>query len=67
MIPEASEWVFFKEINFEDPDINQFNVDTRDFHVGYTVESGIKNLNLARLNNYPHFFSYFRRSFGNTN
>jgi hypothetical protein len=56
MIPEASEWVFFKNIDFKDPDINQFNVDTRDFHVGYTVESGIENLNLARLNNYSYFF-----------
>jgi len=56
MIAEASEWVFFKDIDFNDPDINQFNVDTRDFHVGYTVESSIDKVNLSTINKYPHFF-----------
>lgn len=56
MIPEANDWVFFKEIDFSDEDINQFNIDTRDFHVGYTVDSGIEKLNLSVINQYPHFF-----------
>lgn len=29
-------WVFFKDIDWNCPKNNQFNVDTRDFHVGYT-------------------------------
>ena len=56
MIEEAESWVFFKDIDFNDPDINQFNVDTRDFCVGYTVESSIDKLNLITINKYPHFF-----------
>ena len=56
MIPEKNEWVFFRDIDFNDPDINQFNIDTRDFHVGYTVESGIEQLNLNKIYKYDHFF-----------
>ena len=56
MIEEAESWMFFKDIDFNDPDINQFNVDTRDFCVGYTVESSIDKLNLVTINKYPHFF-----------
>lgn len=33
-----NEWVFFKDIEWNDPKFNQFNVDTRDFHVGYRKE-----------------------------
>jgi len=32
---EQKEWVFFKQIDFDCPHNNKFNVDTRDFHCGY--------------------------------
>jgi hypothetical protein len=32
---EQNEWVFFKDIDWDCPNNNQFNIDTRDFHVGY--------------------------------
>lgn len=34
---EQDEWVFFKDIDFECPNFNRFNIDTRDFHCGYTL------------------------------
>lgn len=56
MIPESNEWVFFEDIDFNDPDINQFNVDTRDFHVGYTTDSYLDRVNYAKLEKRPDFF-----------
>lgn len=32
---EKEEWVFFKEIDWDCPKNNRFNIDTRDFHCGY--------------------------------
>ena len=32
-------WIFFREINFADPTIMQFHVDTRDFHVATNTEA----------------------------
>ena len=32
---EKEEWVFFKEIEWNDPKFNRFSIDTRDFHCGY--------------------------------
>ncbi len=56
MIPEANEWIFFEHIDFNDADINQFNVDTRDFHVGYTVESNLDKIDYNKISKYNHFF-----------
>jgi len=56
MIPEANEWVFFENIDFNDADINIFNVDTRDFHVGYSTDNYLDKLNYAKIEKYDHFF-----------
>ena len=36
---EHNSWVFFKKIDWDDPKFNRFNVDTRDFHCGYTFNA----------------------------
>ena len=36
---EHNAWVFFKKIDWHDPKFNRFNVDTRDFHCGYTFNA----------------------------
>ena len=51
---EKNEWVFFEEIDWDCPNNNQFNVDTRDFHVGYKWSEPHKDFNT--LKKYPHFF-----------
>lgn len=51
---EQNEWVFFKDIDWECPKNNQFNVDTRDFHVGYRWNDAHKDYDT--LKKYPHFF-----------
>ena len=33
-----NEWVFFQSIDWNDPKFNKFNIDTRDFHVGYNKQ-----------------------------
>ncbi len=52
---EQDEWVFFKEIDFKDPKFNRFNVDTRDFHVGYSF-SKEPHPDINILKKYRHFF-----------
>ena len=32
---QQKEWVFFQDIDWNCEKNNRFNVDTRDFHVGY--------------------------------
>jgi len=51
---EQDRWVFFKDIEWDDPKFNQFNVDTRDFHVGYREIKGHPDFNT--LKNYPARF-----------
>ena len=34
---DQNEWVHFKQIEWNDLKYNNFNVDTRDFHVGYRL------------------------------
>lgn len=48
-------WVFFKEIDWECPKNNKFNVDTRDFHCGYHWDDE-GHPDISTLKNYPHFF-----------
>lgn len=52
---EEKEWVFFKDIDFDDEKFNRFNVDTRDFHCGY---QNIKedHPDMSTLSKYPKFF-----------
>jgi len=49
------QWVFFKEIDWECPNNNKFNVDTRDFHVGYHWTDE-EHKDISTIRKYPHFF-----------
>lgn len=35
---EQNEWVFFRDIDWDDVENNVFSIDTRDFHCGYRFE-----------------------------
>ena len=52
---EKDEWVFFKEIDWNCPKNNRFNVDTRDFHCGYLFDDK-EHEDITTLNKYPNFF-----------
>ncbi len=49
------EWVFFREIDWECPKNNKFNVDTRDFHCGYLWDD-IGHEDFDKLKKYSRFF-----------
>jgi hypothetical protein len=51
---DKDEWVFYKEIEWDDKKYNQFNVDTRDFHCGYTQSPPHEDI--KTLEKYPAFF-----------
>jgi hypothetical protein len=34
---DQNHWVSFKDIEWSDSNYNKFNIDTRDFHVGYLL------------------------------
>lgn len=38
---EEKDWVYFEDIEWDDAKYNRFNVDTRDFHCGYTFSKEI--------------------------
>ena len=50
-----NEWVFYKDIDWECPKNNKFNIDTRDFHVGYHWKDD-GHEDMSTLKKYPHFF-----------
>lgn len=51
----SNDWKFFKEVNFDDTEINQFHVDTRDFCVSmYSEKDTAKNL--SDIKKYPDKF-----------
>jgi hypothetical protein len=52
---EENEWVFYQEIDWNDSNFNIFNVDTRDFHCGYTFRDTLHK-DFETLKKYPHFF-----------
>jgi len=52
---ENDNWVFFKEIDWDDVKFNRFNVDTRDFHVGYQY-SKTEHKDIQTLIKYDRFF-----------
>lgn len=52
---EQQEWMKFTEIEWNDPKFNKFNLDTRDFHVGYTWKEEL-HPDMSTLRSYPHFF-----------
>jgi hypothetical protein len=56
---EKDEWVYFKEIDWDCPKNNRFNVDTRDFHCGYFWEDS-QHRDIHKLNKYPDRFFHTR-------
>ncbi len=52
---KQSEWIFYKELEFNDSENNVFSIDTRDFHCGYRLEEK-PHTDLKILKNYPYFF-----------
>jgi hypothetical protein len=54
---EKDEWVFFKDIDWNCPKNNRFNVDTRDFHCGYNFTKD-KHVDYYKLCNYVERFFY---------
>lgn len=52
---EKDEWVFFEEIDWNDPKNNRFNVDTRDFCSGYLF-SNEPHPDLETIEKYDRFF-----------
>jgi hypothetical protein len=52
-------WKFFKEVDFTNESILQYNVDTRDFHVGcMKKEDDIKEIDISKIEKYPERFFY---------
>jgi hypothetical protein len=50
-------WKFFKEIDFSDESVLQYNVDTRDFHVScMRNEDTVKLIDTHKLEKYPERF-----------
>jgi hypothetical protein len=52
---EQNEWVFFKDIDWDDPNNNRFNIDTRDFHCGYHFSDEV-HPDILTISKYPAFF-----------
>ena len=51
---EKDEWIKYTEIDWLDPENNRFNIDTRDFHTGYTLSTE-KHKDWNRLKSIPDF------------
>lgn len=49
------EWVFFREIDWNDPKNNKLHIDTRDFHCGYFYKEE-KHPDWKTIKKYNHFF-----------
>lgn len=52
---EQDQWVFFREIDWECPNNNRFNIDTRDFHSGY-FWSDTPHQDWSTIQKYDRFF-----------
>jgi hypothetical protein len=52
---EKDEWVFFKDIDWNCPKNNRFNIDTRDFHSGYNFNENLHK-DWSVISKYPRFF-----------
>lgn len=46
-------WKFFKEVDFSDPSIKQYHIDTRDFHCSTNTEETIINIDLHKTRKQP--------------
>lgn len=54
---EKDHWPHFKEIDWDCPDFNQFNLDTRDFHCGYRKDNGHKDFETLKKYGKRFFFT----------
>jgi len=52
---QQNKWVFFEDIEWNDPNFNRFHIDTRDFHCGYAFVKE-EHEDIKTLAKYPHFF-----------
>lgn len=52
---QQNEWGFFQDIDWNCEKNNRFNVDTRDFHVGYNFNSE-HHKDWSTISKYNHFF-----------
>ena len=52
---QQTEWVFFKDIDFNCPKKNRFNIDTRDFHCGCRFDEK-QHPDFETLSKYNKFF-----------
>lgn len=52
---EKDEWVFYAQIDWNCPKNNKFNVDTRDFHCGYSWKDK-PHPDYSKISKYDHFF-----------
>jgi hypothetical protein len=48
---EQEKWIFFREIDWNCPNFTKFNIDTRDFHVGYNDKT---HPDVEKLKKYKH-------------
>jgi len=52
---EQKEWIPYTDIDWNDPENNRFNIDTRDFHAGYKF-SDENHKDWKTISKYDHFF-----------
>lgn len=52
---QKDSWIKFDELEFSDSENNRFNIDTRDFHAGYSYQDEIYP-DLNKIQKYPDFF-----------
>jgi len=52
---EKNDWVFFRDIDWNDAFNNRFNIDTRDFHSGYFLKVEL-HPDWHKIKKYKHFF-----------
>lgn len=52
---QQNKWVFFQDIDWNCPNNNRFNIDTRDFHCGYHFSKEL-HVDFETLSKYKKFF-----------
>lgn len=52
---EVADWIFFKNIDWNNPKANRFSIDTRDFHC-LAIFNEIPHKDYDTLSKYDHFF-----------
>lgn len=51
-----SEWIPFSEVDFSDVKLNQYNVDTRDFHCNFYKSTDLGLVDLSFIDKHPNRF-----------